>query len=539
MICAGILVLAGAVGGCKKSSDGPADAGLGIFPRTVRCPFDGSETSVRIVSEYEWTISGGDSWCRLERSSGSGTAVVGVKADPYAGTGERRARFTVSGSRGELDFDVVQAADGFAVEFDDAAFENLCLEYYDQDGDGTVTAAEASAAEWMELIHVSGIPVIGSLGGLEYFTGLQSLVCTGHPVTALDISSMRGLQTLRCNKTNITVLDVSANTGLTELYCSDNPIKALDVSALGKLRSLGCAGTRITTLDVSANTALRDLHCGGGMVQNGTEWSDVEGALKELILGRNSSLIEVYCESNVLTTLDVSGCTSLERLDCSKNKLTRVDISANTALKWVDCSDNDITALDVRANRSLVSLTCCRNRITALDVTANTELLYLVCGANAVSSLDVTKNARLRDLDIALTGLTSIDLRANPELEKLTCDGSSLASLDLSGNPRLYTLSCTDNNLGSLDLSSNPNLHYIACGGNPFTTLDLNANTELTYIDINSSLLAALDISMCPRVTTLVSAKAANLRTIYVWPGFSAAEMKAFSKPAAASYVER
>lgn len=60
------------------------------------------------------------------------------------------------------------------VRFDDPVFESKCLLDYDQNGDGVITAGEIS--------HVTALSIdtknIRSLGGIEYFTNLEQLVCT-------------------------------------------------------------------------------------------------------------------------------------------------------------------------------------------------------------------------------------------------------------------------------------------------------------------------------------------------------------------------
>ena len=52
------------------------------------------------------------------------------------------------------------------------------------------------------------------------------------------------------------------------------------------------------------------------------------------------SLTTLYCHSNELTTLDVSGCTALARLCCQYNSLTSLDISKNTKLTELYCCTN-------------------------------------------------------------------------------------------------------------------------------------------------------------------------------------------------------
>ena len=70
------------------------------------------------------------------------------------------------------------------------------------------------------------------------------------------------------------------------------------------------------------------------------------------------------CIDNQLTSLNVSGCTSLEWLDCFNNQLTLLNVSGCTSLEWLDCSYNILPSLDVRDCMALTYLDCSNNKIT-------------------------------------------------------------------------------------------------------------------------------------------------------------------------------
>ncbi|MBR3901993.1 MAG: leucine-rich repeat domain-containing protein, partial [Ruminococcus sp.] len=72
----------------------------------------------------------------------------------------------------------------------------------------------------------------------------------------------------------------------------------------------------------------------------------------------------------------------LETLRCNSNQLTTLDISKNTALEWLECFNNQLTALDVSKNTALTKLYCNSNQLTSLDVSNNTELTKLYCSNN-------------------------------------------------------------------------------------------------------------------------------------------------------------
>ena len=82
------------------------------------------------------------------------------------------------------------------------------------------------------------------------------------------------------------------------------------------------------------------------------------------------SLNALYCVNNVITNLDLSGCTSLTFLGLSSNSaLTSLDVSGCTALTSLDCIYNQsLTNLDLSACTALTYLMCQYTQLTSLDV---------------------------------------------------------------------------------------------------------------------------------------------------------------------------
>jgi hypothetical protein len=72
---------------------------------------------------------------------------------------------------------------------------------------------------------------------------------------------------------------------------------------------------------------------------------------------------ELWCNSNQLTTLDVSSYPALTYLYCEENLLTSLDLTKNTALTGLFCSNNQLTSLDVSKNAKLGGIYCSRNQI--------------------------------------------------------------------------------------------------------------------------------------------------------------------------------
>ena len=141
------------------------------------------------------------------------------------------------------------------------------------------------------------------------------------------------------------------------------------------------------------------------------------------------------------------------------------------ALINLDCEDNQLSSLDVSNNTALTSLKSRYNQLTSLDISNNTALTYLECDVNYLTSLDVSNN----------TNLTS-----------LSCFANQLTSLDVSNNLSLTELDCFDNQLTSLDVSNNTSLTSFQPRGNLLTILDVSQNTVLTGFDCGDNLLTSL-----------------------------------------------
>ena len=159
-------------------------------------------------------------------------------------------------------------------------------------------------------------------------------------------------------------------------------------------------------------------------------------------------------------TIKISG-NNITHLRIAHEKLTSLDVSGATTLKWLDCWYTQLTELDVSTNTELTDLWCQQNQLTKLDLSTNTELISLICSKNQ---------------------LTSLDLNANTALTTLNCSNNQLTELDMSTNTTLMILYCESNNLSTAALNTLfETLHddileqekILHIGGNP-GTIDCN-----------------------------------------------------------------
>ena len=173
-----------------------------------------------------------------------------------------------------------------------------------------------------------------SLKGIEYFTELEELYCSGNALTEIDLSKNTALKRLDCSGNKLLNLDLSGNKALTTLDCSYNQLTSLDLRNNVRLESIKCSNNQLTDIDFSANTALK----------------------------------KITCANNQLVALDLKNNAFLESLTCNKNRLTALNLRANTFLHLIDCMDNNISCLDLNNLNQIRLLNCADNPIDYLNI---------------------------------------------------------------------------------------------------------------------------------------------------------------------------
>ena len=210
-----------------------------------------------------------------------------------------------------------------------------------------------------------------------------------------------------------------------------------------------------------------------------------------------TSLLELNCSSNHLTSLDVSKNTALAYLFCDENRLTSLDVSQNTALTGLECTLNQLTSLDVSRNTALAGLVCSFNQLTGLDVSQHTALTDLQCYGNRLSSLDVNGCTALQFLGCSKNRLQALELSQCTALTELWCDTNQLQALDLNKCAALTSLWCDDNELQSLKTDGCTGIRYISCANSRLTTLDVSGKTELQDLNCKGNRLSSLNTADC------------------------------------------
>ena len=353
------------------------------------------------------------------------------------------------------------------------------------DTDGKNGVILNSSIATITILDVSNSGIM-DLKGIEGFKALTTLNCSGNQLKKLDLSKNTTIATLNCaNNSSLTciqVVDIAAaekwNTtkDVTASFSLDCTIYTLipDAKFEDKLIALGIdkdgKNGKVATQSIAGITAL-DVNNSG--ITNLTGIQDFV-ALKTL-----------YCNSNGLTSLDITKNVALTTLSCENNQLTTLDLSKNGALTTLYCETNQLSTLDLSNNVALSDLACTNNKLNTLDFSKNVALNRLYCSSNQLTTLDLSKNLALIILYCYSNQLTSLDISKNVALKHLYCYRNQLTTLDLSKNVALTSLDCETNQLTTLDLSKNVALTSLDVRNNKFLTVNLK-NGKNTLITTNS-----------------------------------------------------
>jgi len=237
------------------------------------------------------------------------------------------------------------------------------------------------------------------------------------------------------------------------------------IEAFTSLAELKCYDNQLTSLDLSNNTDLTLLDC-------------QRNQLTSLNVSQNTVLVELLCNENQLTSLDVSQNTALTYLDFWNNQITSIDVSQNTDLTLLNFSNNQLTNIDITNNTSLTNFNCANNILNSLDISLNTALTTLYCYGNQLTSLSVNTNTALTFVDCCCNYITSLDFSNNMALTQLWCSMNLLTSLNVNGAAALNQLWCDDNQLINLDVRN---------GNNTLLDLVCMNNLNLTCISVDNA----------------------------------------------------
>lgn len=431
-----------------------------------------------------------------------------------------------------------------AENFPDDAFRSAVREY-DWDQDEYLSQLEISIVDTLNLGNMG----IEDFTGVEYFTSLKTLDCTGNELTTLTVAYLPYLEELNCSGNALSSLHLGGLPSLKKLFCDYNLLTELDVTALSSLEYLSCIGNQLTKLQADNLSKLVYLYC-------------QENALDELSLQNLSGLQYLECSDNQLKALDLSDCIQLKDLQCRRNQLVCLDVSASAYTVAVSAEDNSrtipvqaISEYDITniadgflpervVADSWTNAVCAENVIRIADLsqsvtysysidenrglTAAFSLIPELTEENVVpiesdffpddafrsyisSQLDVNRDSYLAaseleavtDMDVSGLGIKNLQgLSLFSQLEKLDCSDNTLTLLN-EFPEHLRSLNCAGNQLSLLRVNSLTELEYLNCDDNALKALDVSALNQLKFLSCRKNKLTELNVLSLSELETL------------------------------------
>ena len=301
---------------------------------------------------------------------------------------------------------------------------------------------------------------IFDLTGIEDFTNLTYLDCSGNNLTSLDISQ-NAIDFLICNNNQLT--SINLNTNLLNLSCWENNLTNLNVSSNTNLTYLYCGTNQLTTIDLSQNPYLSSL-----MADN--------NALTEIDLSNNPNLTGVRLDNNLLNLLDLS-YQDIQYLNCSNNQITDLIIDSDS-LNELFCGNNPISFFDATQHINLEMLEIFNTGLFNIDLSQNLYLWFLSIGSNPdLWSLDLSNNYFLEHLDLYSNSLSNLDMR-NGNNQNI----SYFVTWNCWNSPFLDCISVDDSIYSTNNWTSIDSWHYFSNNCNPLAIQEHSSKKELLKI---------------------------------------------------------
>ncbi len=241
-------------------------------------------------------------------------------------------------------------------------------------GDGnevTYTTESAPLREITGTLMGQTITVKGS----QY---LNTLICEGQGLTAVNFTSAPNLQSLYLSHNELSTLTLRAiGENLLDLDCSHNSLRSLSLTVSNY--------PNVETLNISDNNI--------GSISGSSSVTNYVGTfanLQYLNISNNERIKQAVVSSN----------TQLDYLDCSGNVLTRLTLPAEGRLTVIDAANNNLTTLDPTPFSTLLQMDVTGNQLTTLDLTGTRVIKDLFAADNELTSISFTTRATRDTLNI-------------------------------------------------------------------------------------------------------------------------------------------
>ncbi len=220
---------------------------------------------------------------------------------------------------------------------------------------------------------------------------------------------------------------ITAGKRLNTLVCSGNELTALDLSQATELLSLYCQNNQLTTLDLTGLTQLADLNCSNNQLTKLVLTEKGQPALQNIDVSNNQLKTNTTSANSSTFVLRLS---DLQHLDISNNQFGVMNLTSNKLLDVLSCANNALTnKLNLAMNDSIAVVMAQNNQLQTCTLPTNgaTRLRKILVDANKLSTLDLEKSLDLHTLTCTDNELWQINLPAATTLDIMECGGNKLS----------------------------------------------------------------------------------------------------------------
>ncbi|WP_409417828.1 LamG-like jellyroll fold domain-containing protein [Flavobacterium sp. PS2] len=232
---------------------------------------------------------------------------------------------------------------------------------------------------------------------VEKNVSLNILYVAVNQLTNLNLSNNVNLTELYCGVNQLTNLDLSKNIALTNFDCSENLLLASLNLKNGKNTLL-----KSSNLGFIYNPQLTCIQV-DDVAYSDANWSSKKDAKatfstacspKYILLPDNNfeqKLIDLGIDTDGLNgKISNSNISTITSLNLSNSNISDLaGIENFTSLTDLDCSNNQLTTLNLNQNLLLETLNASSNQITTLDLSKNTNLKIIYIANNPLVSLNI------------------------------------------------------------------------------------------------------------------------------------------------------
>lgn len=243
----------------------------------------------------------------------------------------------------------------FNIDFSDQNLKKYLLSF-DTNRDGEISNREAKRNN----AHIDmSNKEITNLQGIEYFSKIKYLNCSGNPMPIIDIDKKLMLDTL---------------------ICGNGPLITLNIGNAEGLKYLDCSRSQLSSLEIKNGKNLEYLNC-------------MQANLKSINVEKGSNLKTLDCSFNPLSNISVSEYIYLETINLAYCSLYRIDLSQNKNLKWLQLGETNMESIDISQNTQLEFLSC-KGTFSTIDLSQNRKLNDIVLESNNIQTLDLSNCAQ-------------------------------------------------------------------------------------------------------------------------------------------------